>query len=168
MAIVGLWLRSRSEQRFDLWHARAARAAGGNETLQNLERKLRDRLLLPGEPGYDIASVAKMTRYADIRPIVVALGKDETNLPTCAVDRAILTDDSCKNFPNTTITEGKRQYDGGEVRPAGRRQDQIRPDTCSAMPRASHRAACEQRPDVRATAGPRQTLRRSTGFALTF
>ena len=83
-AAAGLWLPFGLEQRSASWHARAVRMAIGNKAIEELQHRLgRNKVLLPGEPGYDAASAPKNGRYAEVRPVAVALCGSERDVVTC-------------------------------------------------------------------------------------
>ncbi|MGO9670624.1 MAG: FAD-binding oxidoreductase [Streptosporangiaceae bacterium] len=71
--------------------ALAGARAGRSETadaarrapLDQLRRKLRGRLLVPGEPGYEAASAPANGRYDAIRPLAVAVCADEHDVVSC-------------------------------------------------------------------------------------
>jgi FAD/FMN-containing dehydrogenase len=51
--------------------------------LDDLRKRLKGKLLLPGDPGYDAASAPANGRYRTIRPIAVAQCADENDVVTC-------------------------------------------------------------------------------------
>jgi hypothetical protein len=60
----------------------SASGVDGN-ALDDLRKRLKGRLLLPGDAGYDAASAPANGRYRDIRPIAVAQCADESDVVTC-------------------------------------------------------------------------------------
>lgn len=60
-----------------------ARARSDRRALEELRRRLKGALLLPGEPGYTLASQPANTRYQDVRPLAAAQCVDEHDVVTC-------------------------------------------------------------------------------------
>lgn len=58
-------------------------AASDASALRDLSRRLHGRLLLPDDPGYDVASAPANGRYRSIRPMAVAQCADATDVSTC-------------------------------------------------------------------------------------
>ena len=66
------------------WAGRGETAdAARRAPLDQLRRKLRGRLLVPGEPGYEAASAPANGRYDAIRPLAVAVCADEHDVVSC-------------------------------------------------------------------------------------
>jgi len=61
----------------------ASRRPPSRNALRELQRKLKGKLLLPGDPGYLAASAPANGRYRFIRPIAVAECANEQDVVTC-------------------------------------------------------------------------------------
>jgi FAD/FMN-containing dehydrogenase len=63
--------------------ARARARSHHRRALEELARRLRGRLLLPGQPGYAAATQPANTRFDRIRPLAAAVCADEPDVATC-------------------------------------------------------------------------------------
>src|ERR1700729_2782223 len=79
---LGLWLPFATDARSATWHARTANSRVPRRALAELRRALRGTLLLPGDPGYDVASAPANFRYDSIRPLAVASCRNEADVIT--------------------------------------------------------------------------------------
>ena len=61
----------------------ASKPQPSRNALRQLQRQLKGRLLLPGDPGYLAASTPANGRYRSVRPIAVAECADEQDVVTC-------------------------------------------------------------------------------------
>src|SRR5580704_17817092 len=61
----------------------ASKSQPSRNALRQLQRQLKGRLLLPGDPGYLAASTPANGRYRSVRPIAVAECADEQDVVTC-------------------------------------------------------------------------------------
>jgi FAD/FMN-containing dehydrogenase len=77
---AGLYLPFRPDRLSADWHARAARDRIGKRELRELRRRLRGRLILPGERGYERHSAPANFRYDHIRPFAIARCANERDV----------------------------------------------------------------------------------------
>ncbi|HEX4163226.1 MAG TPA: FAD-binding oxidoreductase [Acidimicrobiales bacterium] len=67
----------------DLAAGAASTKPPSRHALRQLQRQLKGRLLLPGDPGYLQASTPANGRYRSVRPVAVAECADEADVVTC-------------------------------------------------------------------------------------
>lgn len=80
------------------WTTALLARSSSDSALDILGKRLRGRLLLPKEPGYDAAATTANGRYHDIRPLAVAQCKDEGDVITCV--------DWCREFGVHPVARG--------------------------------------------------------------